>query len=920
MSYRFLRHPGQLLIPILLMFSLHGCISVDSDSGSSNTGSSDDDTSSDDSTDDNSGSDSSSSSYILSGTISAANGIVVDSDTNDIEAEYSTNDSIADAQEVANLVTIQGFVNATPTRGIVSGVPSLERFADSADRNDYYYAWLQGGQVISLQVVNYQRSYGGYQGDIDLQLIDASGDIQGYSNGSGEFESITVPEDGQYYIRVYANSGSSKYVMSLAAAGDTLTSNRSSSQSSDFATGEMLLKTTDSSAQSARSAARSSLQALGISDIRASQADRDGHNRIRFDLPDNSSKLTTTVLHGVDVSAGNYEEKFQTLLAIKQAAAEDGVEFAEPNYIYRKSTTTPDDSRYDEQWGLRMIDLPAAWDITTGARSDGNDVVVAVVDTGVFLSHSDLADQLTSDGYDFISDSSNSNDGDGIDNDPDDPGDNTTAGLSSWHGTHVAGIIAAASNNSKGVAGISWNAKIMPVRVLGIDGGTVWDIIQGMYYAAGLDNDSGLLPDQAAAIINLSLGGDSASTIFQNAIDDINAAGVIIVAASGNSGNSTTLYPAGYDHVIAVGATNAEDELTSYSNYGSKQDLVAPGGASLEDVQNDGYPDGILSTVANDSSGSRVSSYAYYQGTSMAAPHVSGVLALMKAVYPELTPTQVDALIANGDISDDLGSSGRDNYYGYGRINALKAVNAALSLANDGEVTLPVILTTDVDILALGSSDSADFTLSNEGGGNPVISSVSGTDSWLSVTASDVDSDGFGSYTVSVDRTDLNDGYYRDTITATDDNGNTTTMTVTMIVGELNTIGQLTTQYVLVYSSSGSLVDETSTNSDGEYSLELEPGSYEIYAGSDIDVDFRLCTDGETCGAWPSLNNPEAVTISSADVSDVDFTVSLMSSTDSSSSSLNSSSDESDSSLPDTLTRTAPESAASDTTPTRSLQ
>ncbi|WP_369856024.1 S8 family peptidase [Candidatus Thalassolituus haligoni] len=834
------------------------------------------------SSDDDDGSGTEPETHAVSGTVSAASNTLVDSDINDIYADYSSNNSLATAQAITNLVTVQGFVTKSGTRGRISGAASLERFADSADQEDYYAASLQAGQTIVVHVVDDSSNPNAlYNGDVDIQLIDDTGNSVASSISTSTYESMTVPTSGDYYIRVYAYDGTSKYVMSITTSSSSVANRLAATNtttgtaiSDDFVSNQMLIQMKPTSLLSASNLVSNKLTNSGIKTLSTSTMGKQRPALLSFDASASSVLALATTTSQLPAESGNYQQKFATLMAIKQVAEQDDVLLAEPNYL-RTAFATPNDRRYNEQWNYSAIDLPLAWELSTGERSDGTDVVVAVVDTGVFLSHSDLSGQLTSDGYDFISSSSNANDGDGIDNNPDDPGDNTTAGLSSWHGTHVAGTIAASTNNNLGVAGIAWAAKIMPVRVLGLQGGTSYDILQGMYYAAGLSNDSGTVPDQPADIINLSLGGTSRSQAEQNAITAIHDAGVIIVAASGNDGNSTVNYPAGYTDVIAVGATDAADNIAYYSSYGSHLDLAAPGGDTNRDLNNDGYQDGILSTLVNDSSGTRRSSYGYYNGTSMAAPHVAGVIALMKAVYPELTPDNLDSLIASGSISDDLGDSGHDNDFGYGRINALKAVNAALELATTGTVVLPVLLQTSPSLMSIGSTDSARFTLTNAGGGEPAITSVSATASWLSVTPETIDAQGFGSYLVSVTRTDLADGYYSDKITITSNTGNSVTLSVNMTVGTITGDGELTIQYVLFMDSNGDVVEEAVTNSDGSFTASVTAGDYVLYVGSDIDVDYVICTDGETCGAYPTLNNPETVTVSDSPVSGLAMTVSI---------------------------------------------
>src|SRR5205823_4685517 len=195
----------------------------------------------------------------------------------------------------------------------------------------------------------------------------------------------------------------------------------------------------------------------------------------------------------------------------------------------------PNDTMYGQQWhyfeARGGINLPPAWDVTTGSAS----LTVAVVDSGV-VPHADLAGRLVP-GYDFISDASMSNDGDGRDADARDPGDYGCNGAaSSWHGTHVAGTIGAASNNGAGVAGINWSSKILPVRVMGKCGGYTSDIVDGMRWAAGIAVIGVPANANPARVINLSLGSDGAcSSAFQSAVNDVIARGTVVVAAAGNS-------------------------------------------------------------------------------------------------------------------------------------------------------------------------------------------------------------------------------------------------------------------------------------------------------------------------------------------------------------------------------------------------
>lgn len=370
---------------------------------------------------------------------------------------------------------------------------------------------------------------------------------------------------------------------------------------------------------------------------------------------------------------------------------------ASPDVLYAEPDkrlfllNTPNDPGFSTQWNLQGIatskggiNLPGAWDITTGLFS----ITIAVIDTGV-LQHADLSGRLLP-GYDFISDISKANDGDGRDGDPTDPGDwvtteeaaTTFAGCpvtrSTWHGTHVAGTIGAVSNNSVGVAGINWGSRILPVRTMGKCGGYLSDMADGLRWAAGLPVEGVPANTTPARVINLSLGGSGACSITeQSAINDAVFAGVVVVAAAGNEARDAgNISPANCHNVVVVAATDSFGSRASYTNYGKLVDVSAPGG----DMDYSGG--GILApSDSGSTTPNRDNVYTLKQGTSMATPHVSGVASLMIAVNPALTPTSIENILRATARTFPVGTAWDCTtlHCGAGIVDAQAALNASFS-------------------------------------------------------------------------------------------------------------------------------------------------------------------------------------------------------------------------------------------------
>jgi subtilisin family serine protease len=331
----------------------------------------------------------------------------------------------------------------------------------------------------------------------------------------------------------------------------------------------------------------------------------------------------------------------QELMWVEELRDDPGLVFVEPNYLTRAAETIPDDPHYTEQWGLPRIRAPEAWNLTTG-----DDLTIAVIDTGVDLDHPDLVGKLWINA-DEIPDNDLDDDGNGYVDDShgwDFVNADAKPQDDHWHGTHVAGIAAADTDNGQGVAGVSWGARIMPLKVLDASGeGSYADVAGAITYAA----------DNGARILNLSLGGEDYSAALAEAVGYARERDCLLAAAAGNE-NGAVLYPAANDGVLAVVATTRWDNRWYGSNHGPEVDVAAPG-------------TDIYSTTLNNA-------YSSASGTSTATPHVSGLAALVWSVQPDLTNDEVTRVIT--ETARDLGPPGWDEFYGWGRIDAYQAVSS----------------------------------------------------------------------------------------------------------------------------------------------------------------------------------------------------------------------------------------------------
>ena len=416
-------------------------------------------------------------------------------------------------------------------------------------------------------------------------------------------------------------------------------------------------------------AANGQARAAAMSGERKARLDRAGQ---QFGMTVSESHTISTGAHVFKLN-GKRGLKDVQALAAEMMARDPSIEYAEPDRIMTHMATA-NDPMYSQQWhytdttgGLR---LPTAWD-----KSTGSGVVVAVIDTG-YRPHADLSGQILQ-GYDFIGDTFVSNDGNGRDSDASDPGDAiavgecgggqpTRAQNSSWHGTHVAGTVAARTNNSLGVAGVAYNAKIVPARVLGKCGGYTSDIADAITWTSGGAVSGVPTNANKARVLNLSLGGGGAcDSTTQAAINGARSRGAVVVVAAGNDAmNVSNASPANCSGVVAVAATGKTGGRASYSNYGTLIDVAAPGGDGSYSV---------LSTLNSGTSAPASDNYAGYQGTSMATPHVAGVAALMLSLNSALTPDDIESKLKSTARAFPASCSG----CGTGIVDATAAVNSA---------------------------------------------------------------------------------------------------------------------------------------------------------------------------------------------------------------------------------------------------
>ncbi len=529
----------------------------------------------------------------------------------------------------------------------------------------------------------------------------------------------------------------------------------------------------------------------------------------------------------------------------------------------------------DTQWNLYSV----GWNEATAVvdLSSLPSPMVAILDSGFFTAHPELSTLV--DQRDFVpafefSTFFGTPDEDGYDDDAEEVADPAYPfeGCHGFHGTHVATTVGASQGNG-GMVGVYPGVDMMGIRLgrsLAPTCRSIFAYTDALLYAAGLPNAAAVTPDRKADVVNMSFGGSGFSAYIQDVIDQVVDAGLILVASAGNSGFSGASYPASYDGVFSVSATNIFDSIATYSTYGPFVDIAAPGGEAFYDSNDDGVLDGIYAGIAvpNIDLSGFDASFAPYNGTSMAAPHVAGGFAIMRAIAPDMPADVIDAYLRDGRLTDDIGASGRDDFYGHGLMSLPKMVAAAQLYADTGFVPgVPADVLVTPNTLAFGEGAAARTLFASEDGdyGDIAIRQVSSTNTavdgeqWLGLAVGDVGENGFGAYRFVVDRSNLSPGPHSGSVEFVLDNGETKSIAVSTARGTDLTTVETSPFWVMLLKSEDNTLTLVQYQTFAELGVDgvivdfenVAAGDYLIAVGTDMDYDGEICDGGEICTVYP---------------------------------------------------------------------
>jgi serine protease len=726
------------------------------------------------------------------------------------------NDSIYGAYAVLSSETL-----GTTVAGAVT------RFAD--DRSDFFQANLKQGTVISSTASSDTAD----NSDADLYLYDEQLNLINASFNGNASESLTVPSDGNYYIEMAHYSGDrAKYSLNFSA-GHVSNSDHALTLNGGLIPGELMVA----------GISLPTLQQLGLAAQLIKGSLKNG-GLLKLDYP---ALLLNGLLNGYH-AAEEYRQRRSLMRDDAQRARYDSIILArvlqqvlggivEPNIRLGISSISSNDRYASQQWSLEQIGVENAWQTTEGSSTTH----VAVIDTGFLLQHRDLQAAFVA-GWNYVDDNNN-------------PA--ASSALSLHHGTHVAGIIAAQSNNGLDIAGIAPNVKIIPIKVMRPDClcGSLYDALQGILWAAGEDNSAGTKAANPAKVINLSIDlPTSNSNFLSNTINTAAAAGSVVVWAAGNNSSrinvdeSHSLKTPG---LLVTAASGRWGKIAHYSNYGNIIDLIAPGG----DTRTDNGSVRIRSLSGYISAtGEEIHGSTNMQGTSQAAPHVSGSLALAASVWPNFSAEAVEAMLESGALTEDTGIQGPDSYHGHGRIDADKSVRAALQTASHPASSQQLRLRANPGELNFGGSFQQ-LTLNIEANLADIPAlAVNYRSPGLTVTAFDTDSNGLGDWQVTLDRDAISDDLYQGVIIFQSGSQQlyvTVTAHSSNYLPRSTGIGKMLVEFLNPLDQRREHRVEATISGPQTFSFDLASipaGDYIIRASSDLDNNGRYCELGEFCG------------------------------------------------------------------------
>lgn len=792
----------------------------------------------------------------LAGQIAIEAGSRIDQDTMDELSRFGSQPA-SDGQVLPVNFILAGYVSgASGSYGSVNG----QNFSFRADPEDIFSVPMAEGEVLRLV------SLGSRAGDPQLRLTLA--------DGSGTNYADTDPVNGVAEVTLGANMPERNYRVEVTASGSVparyvlvkAVSAQLGSFSLDwpdyqFAAEEAIVTLAPQ--------AQGTAAALSAQTAVAARQLGDSDWLMRMPARANPS--------GVQHRSASDE----TLDWITELRKTPGVVSAVPNYRFTSTASPVNEKLYPLQWHYDLINGPVAWQL---APDGGVGVEVAVLDSGLFSPsgtsdwHPDLNANVGG-GFDFVDN----------DNYPEDPG--SSVGSSVFHGTHVAGTVGAvvqgtSNSTGQGIGGVAFKSTIVPVRVLGEGGtGSSDDLIAAVRWVTGQSGGG-----KKADVVNLSLGGLPRIQQLEDAIAFGVQQGMIFVGAAGNSATSQQSFPAASANVLAVSAVDAAGRLASYSNFGSWIDLAAPGGDASRDGNNDGRADVVWSTGAVEGSSGFEASYTGLQGTSMAAPHVAGVMALLKQQDSNRDYSAIRGLLEAGELTNYSGS--RSDQLGYGVLDASRALQAS------GNVT---VLSPSPSQVLLGNETSLEqrVILEKIGTDNVTNFSISQPPAWFSVTQTNL-SGGAIALDFVLNESALEENVsYRDVLRVTYTSDQERTVDIPVVAQVLSDEFARTagTHFVLLVSTTpnedGFFEAESQLAVDpenGSYSFrfkrddgvepkslnEVAPGSYYLVAGSDIDGDGIICQPGEACAEYPVSGLREVITIEAGqEQQDVSMTTSF---------------------------------------------